>query len=107
MAETGARLVHGSVSTTADTVELTKPCREVWVTNEDTTNTIYVTHKTGTLTLNPATTATSTVDDMVIVPPKQRRLIFRSTRLQLVNLNLLATTGSTEYSVEGTTFLTT
>lgn len=102
-AVSAAKRAHATLSTTtADTVTLTSPCKEINVTNHILTAVpLYVTLKTGLTAAAAvgATTAVSAADETYAIPPGATRTIFRSSKRVYVELSVVG--NANPYSVEG------
>jgi len=96
---TGAYLNAGA---TAQSVELTELVREVEVSNLHASQLLYISLAEGTFAANPAAAAVVEADDLIVVPPFTKAVIWRNTRVKkAVNLNIIASGAATKCYVEG------
>ena len=102
--ETAVKVARGSGSTTADVVNLTKPCNYVRVRNLHATQTLDVSVATARPggTTPVATVAVAGADETIHVPAASARVVMRSPRSKrLVSLSIIASGAATLYEVEG------
>lgn len=106
LTESGVRRIHAATtSTTAETWGLTKPVKEVLVTNRDGTNTCYVTViVTDDLVADDTgiTAAVAAADETFVIPPGKSKRVFRSGRRQFVRGSIIGS--ASDYSVEGSDY---
>ena len=106
----GAKITHGSVSTTAETSYLTEAVNQVAVTNKHATQTLGVRVFTASsaaaaAALADATDAVEAADENWHIPPANgRRVVFKSPRATFVALSVIGSGATTTYIVNGTTF---
>jgi hypothetical protein len=96
-----------SVGTSASTVELTAPVREIVVTNTHATARLSITLAEGTFAANPATAAVADALGTITVGPMSTKTIWRNPQAKkLINLSLISSSATTPAAVEGRVWLT-
>jgi hypothetical protein len=104
----GARVTHGSVGTTAETSWLTEPVNSVTVQNHHATQVLYVrvftsnTSAAAAKALADATDAVADADENFrIRPAGDPETVFNSPRQTYVALSVIASGATTPYEVAG------
>lgn len=107
----GAKITHGSVSTTAETSWLTQAVNQVAVTNKHATQTLGVRVFTAASAaaakaLADATDAVEGADENWYIPPANgRRVVLKSPQPVFVALSVIGSGATTTYETNGTLYL--